>query len=154
MRYLILSFILAVSACASKPRTSPEQFQAALDAARAETDALSQAGKLPSLQGYVAAFYLRLQQRVPDLPSYTHAYYRHMMEYAPMVDAGKMTAEELITGAELRRIEVARSEARAEDAETRARWAAGLQSASDAFKRPTVNCTSSTLAGYTQTTCR
>lgn len=148
--------LLAVAlGCAVQPRTSPEGFSSALAASINDAQQLSDAGKLPSLQGFVAEIYLGIQRRVPDLPLPAHAFYRALLENAPLVDSGKMSLQELMTSADLRQLQAQREWQAATDAATSARWAAAFTAMSNSYKpAATVNCTSSRVGTYTYTNCR
>lgn len=153
---LLLALVLG---CASQPpRTSPEQFQAALVASITDAQRLADQGKLPTLQGFVAEIYLGLQRRVPDLPPPVHAFYRALIENAPLADSGRMTLQELLTSADLRQLQAAREWQALQAESERLRWAAAFAAMSQAYRppapNPAINCTSSRVGTYTYTNCR
>jgi hypothetical protein len=158
MRVALAIAVITLASCANVPRTSPDQYDAALTQSIAEANELAKAGKLPTMRGYVSEIYLRVQRRVPDMSAPSHAYYQRLIEGAPEVDAGRMTVQELTTSAELRQAEVSRERKARTDAQAAAAWAEAFANISKTYSQrattPNVRCVTNTIGSYTYTNCQ
>lgn len=154
---VVVVALLVGCAAPQKVRAPESVILEAIDASMDDANAAAKAGKLPRMADYISAVYEGVQQRVPNLPAYRHAFFQHMIELAPRVDEGKMTVQQLIERGDLRAREVMREERNtAERALESQRMWTGIVTAiaASAPPRQTTTCTSYRAGSTVQTQCQ